>query len=112
MESNKLDDERGLFGMRVRFFGEPWPSPDLRAFVCEDEKFHVSTPTDHLCVDCEQPIEADDRGVIMAAGQGVRHAWTTSTMVAGYTLNVCAAHIDCHIKSILPGHETKVSRKP
>ena len=43
----------------MKWFGEPWGAP-----VCE-EATHVETPIGVPCLECEQPVEADDRGVIL-----------------------------------------------
>ncbi|HJW01372.1 MAG TPA: hypothetical protein VJ617_19960 [Arthrobacter sp.] len=50
----------------MNWFGEPWPSAELRAPVCEDDKLRIpSPPVWELCVLCNQPFAADARGVRM-----------------------------------------------
>lgn len=48
------------------WFGEPWPSAELRAPVCEYESDHVRTPVGQSCLFCEQSIILGDRGIVVA----------------------------------------------
>lgn len=56
----------------MNWFGEPWPSEDLRAAVCEDDADRVPAPAPgELCTLCDGEFAADDRGVViphLAAG--------------------------------------------
>lgn len=47
----------------VRWFGEPWPSADFRAGVCEDDAHLVTPPPGTRCAMCDQELDAADRGV-------------------------------------------------
>lgn len=55
-----------------RWFGESWDAPantpDLR----------VDPPVDKRCMDCNQPIEATDRGVIVPHAHRVEGEWQSS----------------------------------
>lgn len=49
------------------WFGEPWPSAERRAPICEDDSLQVPTPgKGELCTFCDQPFKPGDRGVKMA----------------------------------------------
>ena len=45
-----------------RWFGEPWPRPDWRAPVCEDDALRIPVPVGETCYLCVKPIEETDRG--------------------------------------------------
>lgn len=47
----------------MRWFGEPWPSAERRAPVCEDDGDRMPVPVGSRCAYCEKDIEPDDRGV-------------------------------------------------
>lgn len=47
----------------MKWFGEPWPRPDLRAPVCEDDADRMLVPAGYACTFCGDAIEATDRGV-------------------------------------------------
>lgn len=50
----------------MNWFGEPWPSEELRAPVCEDDKDRVPPPPPgELCALCGNPIEEGARGVVI-----------------------------------------------
>jgi hypothetical protein len=51
----------------MHWFGEPWPSADLRAAVCEDDNLRVPLPDGQQCPMCDGPLEKDDRGVVIPA---------------------------------------------
>ncbi len=51
----------------MKWFGESWGAP-----LC-GECEHVSTPVGELCVYCEEPIEANQAGVVMPAGDAHGH---------------------------------------
>lgn len=94
--------------MRMRWFGEPWPTAEMRAPICDDDRYRFRTPVGKLCIICEQPIEAGDRGVIMGANPGMTPtAWYEDM----FFQTICAAHIDCHVGSILHDYPLPFSRK-
>lgn len=47
----------------MKWFGEPWPSAELRAPVCEDDADRMLVPVGYACTHCGEAIEATDRGV-------------------------------------------------
>jgi hypothetical protein len=50
----------------MHWFGEPWPSAELRAPVCEDDSLRVPPPPPgEECILCGHPIEPGDRGIVM-----------------------------------------------
>lgn len=53
----------------MAWFGEPWPSVDERAQVCEDDAERVLTPIGKACVLCEEEIAAGDRGTLYGSGE-------------------------------------------
>ena len=49
----------------MKWFGEPWPDPDLRAPVCEDDADRVDVPVGETCGVCGNEIAADAQGVVI-----------------------------------------------
>lgn len=50
----------------MNWFGEPWPSAEFRAPVCEDDGMRVPPPPPgEMCILCGLPFEADARGIQM-----------------------------------------------
>lgn len=76
----------------MKWFGEPWPSADLRAPICENDADRVETPVGSACLLCTTPIEADHRGVIM------------NTITAGPTMHQQPVHIECDYRNIVGNH--------
>lgn len=74
----------------MKWFGEPWPSADLRAPVCEEEGWRVPVPVGSSCLLCEEPIEAADRGVITVAIEAGPDGEPFGRLAA--------AHIECWIR--------------
>lgn len=50
----------------MKWFGEPWPSAELRASVCEDDADRVPVPVGEECTLCTEDILEGDRGVVLA----------------------------------------------
>lgn len=48
--------------MTIRWFGEPWPSEQLRAPLCENDAYRIVTPVGAMCIHCRELIEEGDRG--------------------------------------------------
>lgn len=48
---------------RVHWFGRPWPRENLRAPVCDDDRYWIPVPTGVRCCHCDEPIDGGDRGV-------------------------------------------------
>jgi hypothetical protein len=74
------------------WFGEPWPSPTLRAFDCEDDGDRVRTPAGRPCVLCEEPIAATDSGTLVAARDHVTDVWGPEPV-----------HRECSLREVLGG---------
>ena len=49
----------------MQWFGSPWPTELDRAPICEENAMRVATPVGQSCLWCSEPIEEDDRGVMM-----------------------------------------------
>lgn len=90
--------------MRSRWFGDPWPSAELRASICEDDHFRVSAPVGQSCIGCSEAIIAGERGVLMAAYMGMSEGFLSEDH-----LFVCAEHLDCHLRSILGSELAKLA---
>ena len=84
----------------MNWFGEPWPSPEFRAPVCEDDALRVPTPAAEICMLCRQPVKPDDRGVVMPhiASDG----WTERHY----------NHIECLIRNVTGGPMANELRVP
>lgn len=95
--------------MRIRWFGSPWPSASRRAPICDDDHYRAETPVGKLCTFCAEPIEWDDRGIIMGASAGIEEGFECIFGARRYY--VCAAHIDCHIGSVAPAAAGFIERK-
>lgn len=49
---------------KVHWFGEPWPTPEQRAPICEDPLYRIETPVPPArCVQCGQMFIPSDQGV-------------------------------------------------
>jgi hypothetical protein len=72
------------------WFGEPWPSAEERAPVCEDDQYRTNTPVFERCLYCLEPIVIGDRGVALTAIEktGPRQAF---------------AHIECQMRQAFGG---------
>lgn len=87
--------------MTTRWFGEPWPSEDLRAPVCESDADKVELPKGTRCYDCGQEITSTDSGVVSFASFDIPHSFALDDG------NVVAAHLQCFLLMILgPRFET------
>jgi hypothetical protein len=50
----------------MKWFGEPWPSAELRAPVCEDDAERVPPPPPgEICALCDEGFVPDAQGVKM-----------------------------------------------
>jgi hypothetical protein len=68
----------------TNWFGEPWPSAELRAPVCEDDAERVDPPPPgEECILCGHPFEAADRGIRMPH------------ITAGLQRELRYSHIEC-----------------
>jgi hypothetical protein len=65
----------------MRWFGEPWPSAELRAPVCEDDAERMPVPVGSACLHCNELIDENDRGTEVGyigpggypSGYGIRY---------------------------------------
>ena len=78
----------------VRWFGEPWPSAELRAPVCEDDSEHVATPVGRRCVLCGEEIADGDRGTV-----GV----VVHDSAEGPLWSHEPTHVECATRNVLGG---------
>lgn len=53
------------------WFGEPWPTAELRAPVCEDDRFRRPVPLGALCIWCQELIDEGDSGEFYGDGSPV-----------------------------------------
>jgi hypothetical protein len=49
----------------MRWWGDPWPSEELRAPICMDDAERVPTPVGEPCLWCSELIVEGDRGEVM-----------------------------------------------
>lgn len=101
--------------MRLRWFGEPWPSTGQRAGICDSEEYRVLTPVGKTCVGCEEPIVEGERGIVMAATEGVPHAFWTTIAERNHASQrfVCAEHVDCFVRGVMgPDFPVQIERVP
>ena len=67
----------------MRWWGEPWPSAEMRAPICQDEAAHGPVPLGQRCVHCGELIDADDQGVTYTGGRDHAHKECTTRSVTG-----------------------------
>jgi hypothetical protein len=81
----------------MNWFGEPWPSAELRAPVCEDDALRIPPPKEgELCTLCDGPFRAGDRGFMMPHITADK----TSPWISWTELRYC--HLDCLTSNVLP----------
>lgn len=73
------------------WFGEPWPSREMRADVCRNDDTRVLTPQGKNCLYCGEAVVEGDRGVMMPAT-------VKKTGSNHYDATIEAAHIECFIR--------------
>ena len=79
----------------MQWFGEPWPSAEYRAPVCEDDKDRVPPPPPgEPCLLCDHPIEQGDRGIVMP------HMTSSSIMPGMFITEIRYCHIECLIMNV------------
>lgn len=113
--------------MRVRYFGEQWPSREKPAPICESENYRVPVESvvGRNCLMCGVTINARDRGVITACTPSIwGHFKLTVTVVeddfdgdltelTGPALDIssspkvvytaCAYHLKCFLDAVVGG---------
>lgn len=67
------------------WFGESWGAP-----ACDPAR-HKPTPVGDPCIECKQPIEADDEGMLIPF-----------VRLGGEPAELCAYHLPCFLATILP----------
>lgn len=65
-----MTDDDDYSPAMTHWFGTAWPSPELPAPVCSEERFHIVVPVDETCMGCEQPILVADSGARCPVIQG------------------------------------------
>ena len=78
----------------MKWFGEPWPSAELRAAVCEDDAMRIPTPVGEECTLCTNEIMQDDRGVSLG------HLSLDETDPTRTRIDRRYAHVDCLVRSV------------
>ena len=79
----------------MRWFGEPWPSPERRAPVCEDDAKRMEVPAGEPCSgQCGRLIETSDRGVAIPFLTGGPN-WTPIQMDETYF------HAKCFLRMVV-----------
>jgi hypothetical protein len=76
------------------WFGEPWPSAEERAPVCEDDAQRVETPVGSDCLFCDDQVAEGDRGTLTMAlipGPG------------GPRWSLEPVHAECGLRNVLGG---------
>jgi hypothetical protein len=69
------------------WFGEPWPSAEEPAPVCDDPTQRVSTPVGAECAFCTEQIEEGDRGTFCG---NIHGGWDP-------------VHAECQLREVLGG---------
>ena len=83
----------------MKWFGEPWPSDDRRAPVCEDDADRVDPPPPgELCVFCNQGFKPDAQGVKMP-----HMARPSPRELVTYVWRYC--HLECLLGNIWGTHQ-------
>lgn len=79
------------------WFGESWGAP-----MCEPDE-HAPTPVGVLCFQCEEAVEEGDKGVLMRSGDEeiIARLDPDGVMRKVEGEVYVAAHIECHLRSVL-----------
>lgn len=117
--------------MRVRYFGDPWPHPERRAGICDNDQFKV--PVEKIvgqkCLECNEPIKANHRGVITACDMRIwGHFWLEFPATAEdffgeederneeligrmVKMPVAAYHLGCWLREVVGGEMSEKIQK-
>lgn len=83
------------------YFGEPWDAP----MIADDpDAVHADTPVGVRCLECDEPIAADDQGLLRPFMHGRlwhRPEWIVAPL--GEQASVTAVHRECDMLGIV-GH--------
>jgi hypothetical protein len=96
----------------IWWFGEPWPSDEFRAGVCEEDELRVDPPAGERCVACSELFTDHDRGVATPCSGRVWGAFNLASHRGGG--RVCGYHLSCWLRLVVGGelpHEV-LSRFP
>jgi hypothetical protein len=80
----------------THWFGNPWPSAQLRAPVCEDDALRIPTPVGSQCMHCGELIDEDDRGLMYPG-----FVDADSDGEPRYRAEMLYCHIECNIRSVM-----------
>lgn len=78
----------------MQWFGDPWPSAERRAPVCEDDKDRVPLPPGELCGMCGNLIEEGSQGVVMP------HQSFSDIMPGMVVTEIRYHHLDCILRNV------------
>lgn len=95
--------------MRVRWFGNPWPTAADRAPICE-EQYRAEIPAGTLCFSCGEVIPPWGQGVVMAASPGMKRSFKLA--VDGHIETVVAADLECFLYEVLGYNRTGKEIEP
>lgn len=76
---------------RHEWWGEPWPSADTPASVCDDPATRVPVPVGSACILCQEPIGEGDRGTF------------TMAVLAVDDVTRQPVHIECQTRAVVGG---------
>lgn len=103
--------------MRIRFFGDPWPHEERRAPICDDDRWKVDVEeiVGQRCIECSEPIKANQRGVVTACSMRIwGHFWLVVTKYEEdaqtgppngekMKVPVAAYHLSCWLREVVGG---------
>lgn len=79
------------------WFGAPWPSPDFRAPICENDADRIETPHGAECCLCHDPIGEGEQGTAIPL---VRLDGDDKPVYGGMVYE----HKECGLRSVLGCH--------
>lgn len=80
----------------MRWFGEPWPSAEHRAPVCEDDADRTDPPPEgERCLPCGEGFAPDAQGVL------IPHIMEEPLSVYRLTARPAYYHLDCFLRMVL-----------
>lgn len=89
--------EEDLIGpMHARWFGPPWPKPNWRAPICEDDRLEIPTPVGIRCHLCNEEIVEGENGTAVVA-MGMDPAKYPHLMLNGRVYS----HRECNLRTIM-----------
>lgn len=82
----------------MRWFGEPWPRPDWRAPICEDDSLRIDVPVGEKCIHCRESIEEGDQGVRYSGSVVMGEDGKPAVGPVPYS------HAECNLRSVTGNH--------